>query len=169
MDFFSKTVDFLTGGMGSKIVDVVVGQFPDRLSEEDKSRLRMSVESATREHEVRLLEIAKDKDVEFNRRLREMEGTAKDLKQFGYLGSLVVFLRGLQRPLWGYGVLYMDFMVFSGRWNLVPLIDSGNNVRIGGNIDSAFWVINFLVLGFLFGERAMKNVMPLIKGISNGK
>jgi len=28
--------------------------------------------------------------------------------------------------------------------------------------ESALWVINFLVLGFLFGERAVQNVAPLI-------
>ena len=31
------------------------------------------------------------------------------------------------------------------------------------DLQSAFWVINFLVLGFLFGERAMRNVMPFFQ------
>mgnify|MGYP003136351778 CR=1 FL=1 len=171
MDLFSGIANFLTGGLGSKIVDTVVGQFPNKLSEEEKKELEAVAITATRNFELELLALAKDQDQEFNKRLREMEGTAKDLQQFGWLGKLVVFLRGLQRPLWGYGVLYMDFMVFSGKWSLTDFVSlsGGGGVNLGENLESAFWVINFLVLGFLFGERAMKNVMPLLKGVMNGK
>ena len=44
-------------------------------------------------------------------------------------------------------------MWFMGRWQLNP------------QQESALWVINFLVLGFLFGERAVQNVAPLIAEI----
>ena len=151
MDLFGGIANFLTGGLGSKIVDTVVGQFPDKLSEKDKENIKVAVIEATRAHE-------KEQIIEYNKRISDMEGTAKDLQQFGWLGRCVVFLRGSQRPVWGYCVLGMDAMVFSGKW-----------VLTGEKLESAFWVINFLVLGFLFGERAMKNVMPLIKGMNNGK
>ena len=46
----------------------------------------------------------------------------------------------------------MNYMVFSKTWDL-----SSNQ-----QLESAFWIINFLVLGFLFGERAVKNVAPMV-------
>lgn len=61
----------------------------------------------------------------------------------------------------------MDFMVFSGAWKIDEFVKIVGNNTIGTNIESAFWMINFLVLGFLFGERAMKNVLPLFKGLPN--
>lgn len=171
MDLFSGIANFLTGGLGSKIVDTVVGQFPNKLSEEEKIKLELAVTKVNGEIQAGLFKIAKDQDQEFNKRLREMEGTAKDLEGFGWLGKVVVFLRASQRPVWGFGVLYMDFMVFSGRWALTDFVNlaGGGGVNLGENLESAFWVINFLVLGFLFGERAMKNVLPLLKGVTNGK
>lgn len=165
MSFFSKISDFLTGGIGTQIIDKILDQFPDKLSDEEKAKIKLAGEKAMREHELKLLDIAREEDEAFNSRVRELEGTANDLKQFGWLGRIVVFLRGTQRPLWGYSVLYMDFMVFSGRWNLTELAGAIGNTTIGTNIESAFWVINFLVLGFLFGERAMKNVLPLMKNL----
>ena len=165
MSFFSKVTDFLTGGIGSSIVDKVLKQFPDKLSESEKVDIQRAVMEATREHELKLLELAKEQDEDFNTRVKELEGTASDLKHFGVLGKLIVFLRGAQRPIWGYFVIYMDFMVFSGKWKMEEFVKSVGDNTIGTNIESAFWVINFLVLGFLFGERAMKNVLPLFKGM----
>lgn len=89
----------------------------------------------------------------FTERTTALEGTAADLKSLAYFGPLVIFARGCQRPIWGFGTLYMDFMVFGGDW----VIEEGTRQ------DSAFLVINLLVLGFLFGERAVKNLAPLIE------
>lgn len=165
MSFFATVTEFLTGGIGSKIVDKVLKQIPDRLSDEQKAQMKIAITVATREHELELLKLAKEQDDTFNKRIKELEGTASDLEQFGILGKIIIFLRGTQRPLWGYSVLYMDFMVFSGSWNITKQAQAMGNNMVGSNIESAFWVINFLVLGFLFGERAMKNVLPLFKGL----
>ena len=54
--------------------------------------------------------------------------------------------------MWGFATAYMDFMVFSGQWQI-----EAHTAK-----DAAFWSINLLVLGFLFGERAVRNVMPII-------
>lgn len=152
MSLFSKIVDFISGGIGEKIVDTVKDYFPPKMSEEEKRNLEAAIRQATREHELKLLEITQQQQEEFNSRIIEMEGTAKDLNQSGWLGRIVIFLRGAQRPLWGYLVLYMDIMVFSGYWKIQD-----------EQLQSAFWVINLLVLGFLFGERAVRNVMPLLQ------
>jgi len=174
MSFFNSVTKFLTGGageevvkLGGKIVDAVAGQFPDKLSDKQKADIQLTVDNALREHEIKLLALAQQEDQRFNDRIKDMEGTANDLLVAGWIGKLVILLRGAQRPIWGYFVLYMDFMVFSGAWNIVSPISDIEKVTDGLNLVSAFWVINFLVLGFLFGERAMRNVLPIIQGLRN--
>jgi hypothetical protein len=80
-----------------------------------------------------------------------LEGTASDLKALPILGPIMLFLRGSQRIVIGFGTIYMDYMVFSAAWKLSD-----------GVQNNAFFMINLLVLAFLFGERALKNVAPLI-------
>lgn len=151
MSFLSKVTNFLTGGLGEKIVDGIQAYFPPDMTPEQKAQLEMAIKDQSHKREVELMTLATEQDKEFNNRIRDLEGTAKDLTQFGWLGRIVVFLRGCQRPTWGVLVMYMDIMWFSGKW------DSMTQQQ-----ESALWVINLLVLGFLFGERAVKNVMPLI-------
>ena len=80
----------------------------------------------------------------------DMEGTSSDLRSIPVIGALALFLRGLQRPTWGFGILFADYMWLSGVWDLdEPMTD-------------VIFLVNFLVLGFLFGERAIKNLEPLI-------
>ena len=161
MNIFGKIANFVSGGLGEKIVETVAGQFPAKLDPAEKAKIEAAIMSAARQHEIALLTLAQEEQRVFDARLSDLEGTAKDLQQFGVLGKLVVFLRGLQRPLWGFIVVYLDLMVFSGGWQLS---DQGAN---GLDLMSAFWVINVLVLGFLFGERAVRNVMPVIARMQN--
>jgi hypothetical protein len=156
MSLFTKIVDFASGGIGSKIVDTVTKYLPPQMTPAEKIQIEQSIIQATREYELQLLTLAQAEQEQFNERLKEHEGTASDLTNSGVFGKVIVFLRGAQRPIWGYATMVLDTMVFSGRWEL-----QGSS----GMVDqqSAFWLINALVLGFLFGERALKNVMPLIK------
>jgi len=92
-------------------------------------------------------------DHEFNQRIKDMEGTASDLKTIPIIGHLVIFIRGAQRPTWGIFTLYADYMVFSKGWNLSEEPE----------LRAMLFAINILVLGFLFGERAVKNILPFVK------
>ena len=85
--------------------------------------------------------------------IRDLEGTAKDLLGVPVLGHVMLFLRGRQRSLFGVFTLVMDWLVFSGVW----VLDDGTRIEV------TFFAINVLVLGFLFGERAVKNVMPVLE------
>lgn len=162
MSLFGKVVDFLSGGIGEKIVDTVKDYFPPKLTESERMKLEEVIRKAAREHELQLLNLAQQEQQMFDDRIREMEGTAKDLQQFGRLGEVVVFLRGMQRPIWGFFVLYLDYAVFvQNKWPTVSIQNATESV--GLDFQSAFWMINFLVLGFLFGERAMRNVLPLLQ------
>jgi len=152
MSFLSKAADFLSGGLGSAIVDTVKDYFPPSMSDKEKSDLSIRINKAANKQANEAAKIANEAEAEFNQRIKDLEGTAKDLKSIPIIGPIVIFLRGCQRPVWGYSTLYMDFMVFSDKWKSLTETQ-----------ESALWIINLLVLGFLFGERAIKNLMPLIE------
>lgn len=158
---FSKVLNFVSGGIGEELVKGIMDRIPNKLNEHEEANLKLAVMEATRQHELKMYELAVEDEKEFNERIKELEGTGRDLRQAGWLGRVVLFFRGLQRPIWGYMVLVLDFMVYSGKWNLQEI--TGGNPEIQSQLMSAFWVINLLVLGFLFGERAMKNVLPFFK------
>ena len=91
-------------------------------------------------------------------RVAQLEGTASDLKSIPYLGAVMLFLRGAQRVVIGYGTAYIDYEVFSG---IITLPE--------GPVLNAWFASNLLVLGFLFGERAVKNVAPLLTDLMTAK
>lgn len=158
-NLLTKAVDFFSGGLGSAIVDGVKDYFPPSMSDKEKAALATRIKDSADKQANESAKIANEAEAEFNQRIKDMEGTANDLKSIPVIGPLVIFLRGCQRPIWGYATLYMDFMVFSDKWKALTETQ-----------ESALWVINLLVLGFLFGERAVKNIMPLVsqylKGVS---
>lgn len=161
MSLLSKITEFVTGGIGEKLIDTVKDYFPPSMTDAQKSEVERVIRQAAREHELQLINLAQQEQALFDERIRDMEGTAKDLNQFGWFGKIIVFLRGAQRPTWGFFVLYLDYQVFvCNKWPTVQIGESAN--AMGLDFQSAFWLINFLVLGFLFGERALKNLMPLI-------
>ena len=153
---FKRILDFATGGIGGKLADKLVSLIPDKLGDAEKAQLKAETLAATREHEIELMLLAQEAERDFAARIQAMEGTAADLAEAGWLGRVLMALRGAQRPVWGFGVLVIDFMVFSGRWDL-----AGGEVG-GVSLESAFWLINALVLGFLFGERSLRNVLPIL-------
>jgi len=149
-NLLTKAADFFSGGLGSAIVDTVKDYFPPSMSEQEKADLSLRIQQASDKQANEAAKIANEAQAEFNQRIKDLEGTATDLKAIPFFGTLVLFARGAQRPVWGFSTLYMDMMIFSGSWS--PLSQTQ---------ESALWVINLLVLGFLFGERAIKNIMPL--------
>lgn len=136
-----------------------LGDVADRFitTKEEKAEFEKAIRELAHKQELDLAEIAHQADVEFNTRIKDLEGTAKDLLQAGWLGKIVLFLRGSQRSLWGYGTFYFNLMYFSGRLSLTH------------DGESLLYIIDVLVLGFLFGERAVKNVAPLVKDIIDKK
>lgn len=149
MGFFQKIGSFIGKGFLKDVGDVV-----DRFvtTKGEKEEMKRMMADLVHQQEMELQKLSLEAEQQLNDRIKALEGTAKDLNQAGWIGRVVLFLRGAQRPLWGYFVGYMDYMVFSKTWDL-----SSNQ-----QLESAFWIINFLVLGFLFGERAVKNVAPIV-------
>lgn len=151
MGILSQVADFFGGSIFKEIKETVLAYLPPGLTPVQKAEI-----------EIRLSEILHEKQSEANRhlaaaaiqldkRVAEQEGTAKDLKSVPLIGTLVIFLRGCQRPIWGYATIYIDI-----RW----FFYAG---QFTDKQESALIIINLLVLGFLFGERAVLNLQPLIE------
>lgn len=147
----TELFNVLSGGVVGTVVDAIKTYFPPSMSDKEKAELELALTRLAAEKDKQLAEMGIKAEAEFNSRIKEMEGTASDLKAVPLVGSVVLFLRGVQRPAWGFAVLYFDYMVFAKQW--IPTQTQ----------ESMLLAVNLLVLGFLFGERAVKNVAPLLE------
>lgn len=151
MDFLDKVVNLATGGLADTALKVAEKWFPPDMSEGDKQAVKLQFERLELEREAQTNKALQDASAGLTRRIAELEGTAADLKTLPVVGRLVLFARGAQRPTWGFATLWMDYQWFSDEWG-----------TLSEQQELALIIINVLVLGFLFGERAVKNLMPLI-------
>ncbi|MCO1336272.1 hypothetical protein MO867_18225 [Microbulbifer sp. OS29] len=149
MKLLKKLVDVAAGGIGNLAFDVAQKYFPLGMSETEREKARLDFENMEFQRIRQADAAALAAEQAQTERIKALEGSASDLKSMPILGPLVLFLRGCQRPLWGFSTLYLDWLWFS-QWNLT----SGQ--------ETALIVINSLVLGFLFGERAVRNMSPMI-------
>jgi len=147
----------LTGQVGKRIEGILDRIVPEKLSEAEKAQIRMEISEIEHEQQMEVLSMIQSETAEFNQRIKDLEGTAKDLSQFGFFGRVIIFLRGVQRPLFGFGVFIWDWFYFSE-----PADFTSEQSKL-------LFVVNLLVLGFLFGERAVKNVAPIIGTVLAGK
>lgn len=149
-DIFTSIANVATGGLAKEIISKVSEYFPPDMTPEQKALLELEM------HKLEFArEVATDKAIEaaeesINKRIEIYEGTAKDLMSIPVLGALMLFLRGSQRTIWGFATIYFDY-----KW----LVE---NLMLSEQQQTALILINLLVLGFLFGERAIKNLAPLI-------
>ncbi len=159
MSFLDSISSFFTGniaGTVSSIVDAVESYFPPSMSDKDKAELKMKIAAAEASQQQSLMKLAMEADADVTKRAAQLEGTAADLKGLPVIGRIVLFLRGCQRPAWGFAAMAMDWLWFTS-WQLTD------------KQQSALIVINVLVLGFLFGERTVKNLQPLLVEIFGGR
>lgn len=138
------------GGLAETAFDAIKAYFPPNMSDEQKAALRIELEKLDQKRTLAAAEAAHEAVQEFNRRIAEMEGTAADLKSIPIIGNILILMRGAQRPCWGFAVLWFDYQIFAQSWKIT---DQQGSLMIA---------INVLVLGFLFGERAVKNIAPLL-------
>lgn len=150
MSILSKVTDFVGGGLFKELKEGIMAYFPPDMSPQQKLEAELKVNAMLADKQIEANRVLNEAANQLDKRIREQEGTAKDLLAMPILGRLVLFLRGLQRPLWGFATLIMDFKWFFGTYTFVEQQNTG------------LIVINVLVLGFLFGERTIKNLEPLI-------
>lgn len=149
---------FLGGGLGTKIAEIVGNRIEDK-AKAALAQLEIEKVIGDRAHELEMAQLQADKETElaFNERTRDMEGTAADLKSVPYVGAVILFLRGAFRPLFAYFTAYLDWLYF---YQSMPWTEKQQ---------ALVYAVNMLVLGFFFGERALKNVLPLVAKVFEAK
>lgn len=150
MSFLAKITDVLGGSIFKEIKEGVMAYFPPDMNPLQKAEMELKVTQLLNDKQIQANKVIEDAAKQLDKRISEQEGTAADLKTIPIIGHIVIFLRGVQRPLWGYATLWMDF-----KWFFETHTFSEQQ-------QTAMIVINVLVLGFLFGERTIKNLEPLI-------
>jgi hypothetical protein len=150
MKFLKAIGSFLQGDFVGNAMKFVNERWPPDMSEQQKAQMQMVLEDMLHRQKMECAEAARQDEAAFNQRTIELEGTAKDLKTVPYVGALIIFMRGAFRPLFSYATMYFDWVYFSG------------GMAFTERQETLLLSINLLVLVFFFGERAMKNVMPLI-------
>ena len=151
MSFLSTVTDFVGGSLFKEIKEGVISYFPPDMSPQQKAETELKLQQFLQEKELSANKILNEASQQLDKRIAEQEGTASDLKGIPFFGTIVLFLRGLQRPCWGFATMWMDAQWFFG-----------TGYVFDEQQQTAMIIINVLVLGFLFGERTIKNLEPLI-------
>lgn len=154
MSIFDKLADLFGGGLVNSVLDTVKAYLPPGMTPQQEGELKLELERMAFEKQKQADAMLADAERQVTERISLLEGTATDLRAVPLVGPLMLFARGIQRPVWGFAVLYADMMWFSGRWG-----------TMSEQQESSLWVINLLVLGFLFGERAVANLAPIISEV----
>lgn len=158
MAFLDGLFNAVTGNLGTEIIGALEKYFPPNMTPEQKANLELAAQNLAMQKQSQLDSAQQVAEKNLNDRIAMYEGSASDLKSIPILGAVMLFLRGSQRIAWGFGTIILDYNVFSGSWKLTDQI-----------VSNSFWVVNFLVLGFLFGERAVVNIMPFITAMIQAK
>ena len=154
---FNKKISNLSANV---IKDQIFKILPSTISEDVKGDMSRKLEEVLEKElvDIKIASVRLENDIEDT--IEKLSKTTKDLEKIPFLGSVGMFLRGMQRPVWGFALLYIDLNVLSGTW---PILKKGaTDIAMNDTVASAFWFINILILGFLFGERAARNVVPMI-------
>ena len=150
MRVFSKLADVLGGNLVSEVKDIAMAYFPPDMSDAEKAKADLAMTKALHKREIRTIELINEAAKSLDKRISDQEGTARDLRAVPVLGHIILLLRGALRPIWGYVTLYIDYLWFFGGGEFDP------------RQEQALLMVNFLVLGFMFGERAIKNLEPVL-------
>lgn len=145
-----KIGKFMSGGFFKSAKDTIMAYLPPGLTPQQKLEFELKFDALAAEKDAAADKALAESTEALNKRIAEQEGTASDLKSIPIFGTIVIFLRGVQRPAWGFYTMYLDWVWFS------TVTDYSEQQQ------TALILINILVLGFLFGERTIKNLSPLI-------
>lgn len=151
MSLIDKVASLFGGGLVDSVIKTVEKYLPPDMSPAEKAAMELELQRMAFEKQKQADAMMADAERRVTERISLLEGTATDLRSIPFIGPIMLFMRGAQRPVWGFAVLYSDMMWFSGKWGVMTTQQ-----------ESALWVINLLVLGFVFGERAVANLAPVI-------
>lgn len=157
MGMLDKVTDFVGGSLFKEIREGIMAYFPPKMTEQEKLQFEINISRVLAEKQRQADGALAEASQQLDKRIEAQEGTAKDLKTIPVLGHLILFARGAQRPIWGYATLWMDAKWLFGTFAFTD------------RQEVAMIVINLLVLGFLFGERTVLNLQPLIMAVFGKK
>lgn len=157
--------------VAGKVVDIaqaVTGQAsPDAALKAIQSnpQLALKFKQAVLDQQVELARIAaqREKDAAeadneadrvLTERIAQLEGTAQEWKGVPIVGPAMLFLRGAQRIVIGYGVAWVDYLWLTGGLGTLNTMQ-----------ERALFTATLLVFTVMFGERAIRNVAPLVAQI----
>lgn len=155
-DIFKSITEAIVGGATGGVTSIaqkVMDYFPPSMSDKEKAELQLKISQQEAEKDLRTMAALNEAKTAFFEFTKDFEGTAKDLKDVRFFGPLMLFLRGSQRIVWGYGTLWIDFQVISGGWA----------VQDDPQLKFLAIALTIIVGATLFGERAIQNVMPLLE------
>ncbi len=150
-NLLGKVTDFFGGSIFKEAKDLIQDYWPPELSPEKKAELNIKLMQAEQEKQRQFDLAIKNAEEGLTSRIVLLEGSAQDLRAIPFIGPIVIFLRGLQRPVWGYSTLYFNYV-----WFVEGAVWTSHK-------ELALIIVNLLVLSFLFGERAVQNLAPLIE------
>jgi len=150
MSILASITNFMGGSIFKEIKEGIMSYFPPDMTPVQKAELELKMNDLLHKKQLEANRILEEAAKQLDKRISEQEGTAKDLREIPIFGSIIIFLRGVQRPAWGFAAMYMDYIWF---------FSGGTYTE---QQQTAMIIINVLVLGFLFGERTIKNLEPLI-------
>ncbi len=150
MSILGKVADFVGGSLFKEIKDGIMSYFPPDMTPQQKADYEKNLQEFLHQKQIDSHKIVMEEAASLDRRIAEQEGRAEDLVKLGWFGKLMIGLRGCQRPTWGFATLYIDYKWF---FEVHDFSEQQN---------TALMIINVLVLGFLFGERTLMKLEPLI-------
>lgn len=151
MSLIDKVASLFGGGLVDSVLKTVEKYLPPDMSPSEKALMELELQRMAFEKQKQADAMMADAERRVTERISLLEGTATDLRSIPFVGHIMLFIRGAQRPLWGFTTMWADGMWFSGEWG-----------ELSQQQESALWLINMLVLSFLFGERAVANLAPVI-------
>lgn len=140
-------------GFADTAVQLIKDYFPPDMSAEKKAKLEMALKEQACKEDLRQQELALKEREQFQTRIKELEGSAEELKGLPVVGRVILFLRGVQRPLWGLGTFYLNYLFLTGQ------LPNPQQVQI------LLYIMNMLVLGFLFGDKAAASIKPMLANV----
>lgn len=149
-EIIGKVLGVLSGGITDRALDIIEKQFPGKLGPQEKAQLTLELKNLDHERELAAERAGQEAMEALNRRIADYEGTAKEIKDMWLIGPVIILLRSMFRPVASYATIWMDFSYFTKDGAGWPEGSAG-----------LLLAINLIVLGFWFGERTIKNLMPL--------
>lgn len=164
-----------TGSIINKVSDSIKDYLPISMTEKEKGDMNLSIANAIMKESCLILEVAHKNELEDNLQAKMLDGTANDLLQAGKLGKLALLWRGSQRSFWNVAILIFTFFWFFTdkiKLNYLQIPDPTNPGQVLYQADPitqtklmVLIIIYSLSMGALFGERAFRNIIPLITSI----